>query len=399
MNSSIWITIPTYWGIPGSEENPAIVDFDHPSSPATDGTLERTLESLKILEDNFTLLLILAVTHNEYINRAVKRVKSIAGKFKMDFPVYIVSPENLPVINDTLDDPLLSLDSYGNIRNVQLAVPYIMNADIVVGIDDDEVIEDPCFLSKVTEYTGKEYQGELVAGTAGPYFNRKGGYVISGAEELKNTPNMFIKKNYFMNEALKKVMSQKEDIVKSNVAFGGNMSIPRETIRCACHDPYIPRGEDYDYVINAWMKGKYFFFQPGMGIVHLPPDSTGSQAGDNIIKMLADIKRFLYMQGKMKYYFSVNKGKDFDKDYLLPYPGVYFDEELDLESQAVEALKLLYPDYGDKNANQKFVKEAVRIAGIKVREFFLYSKRWEKAMDYVDHNQQIGQVIDENCRV
>ena len=132
-----------------------------------------------------------------------------------------------------------------------------------------------------------------------------------------------------MDEALKKVMSQDEEIVKSNVAFGGNMSISRKTIRNVCHDPYIPRGEDYDYVINARMKGLSFFFQPGMGIIHLPPDSTGSQAGDNVSKMLADIKRFIYMRKKMEY-----KEEAFDYDFLLPYPRIYLSEDLDLESQA-----------------------------------------------------------------
>ena len=36
---------------------------------------------------------------------------------------YCVSPANLPALNCMLPAPILRLDSYGNIRNVQLALP------------------------------------------------------------------------------------------------------------------------------------------------------------------------------------------------------------------------------------------------------------------------------------
>jgi hypothetical protein len=399
MGQNVWITIPTYWGNQGRDGNPAIVDFDHPSSLDTEGTLGRTLESLKILKDDFTLLLIIAVTHNEFAHLALEKVKAIVKKFTAVFPVFLVSHKNLGSINEALNDPILSLDSYGNIRNVQLTIPYIMGADIVVGIDDDEVIEDPGFLGKVKKYIGKKYMGEVIAGMAGPYFDQTGNYRISGAQELKSSGNIFIMKNYYMDEALKNVMSQKKEIIKSNVAFGGNMSFFRKTIRKVCHDPYIPRGEDYDYVINARMKGLNFFFQPGMSIVHLPPDSTDSQAGDSVCKMLADIKRFIYLRKKMNFLSREYKEEVFDSDYLLPYPGIYLGEGLDLESQAKEALRILYPEYCDNHPPEIVVKEAVRVADKKVQEFYLYRAKWERMMEFIDQSIILKEVIISRCSV
>ena len=101
----------------------------------------------------------------------------------------------------------------------------------------------------------------------------------------------------------------------------------------------------------------------------------------------------------MKHYYRMDEGKDFNKDYLLPYPGVFLNEELDLESHAVEALEQIYPDYGDKYSVEDFVKKAVKTARIKAGEFFSYNKRWETAMDFIDHNQQINKIVVTNCRV
>jgi GT2 family glycosyltransferase len=96
------------------------------------------------------------------------------------------------------------------------------------------------------------------------------------------------------------------------------MVMPRETIARVCHDPYIPRGEDYDYVINVAMAGIFWRFCPTMRIVHLPPDSTGSQAADTASKLLADIRRFIYMREKMRLHAERFPDERFDPDYLLP---------------------------------------------------------------------------------
>ncbi|MBU4444898.1 glycosyltransferase, partial [bacterium] len=286
MRENIWIAVPTYWSYPTNKVGEEISIFDHPSALDSQGTLARTLECFTHLTMDFHVVIVVAVSHSDLSSKAHEKVLSIAKRFTDKLSIYLVSQENLGLVNRHLEEPMLRLDSYGNIRNVQLAVPYAMGADVVVGIDDDEIIEDRDYLEKVVRYIGKEYNGDFVGGMAGPYYDRNGSFQLEEAEELGEFKNIFRKKNSFMNEALKKVMREAplKGIVRSNVAFGGNMCMARKTIEQICHDPFIPRGEDYDYVINAKMKGINFYFQPDMKITHLPPDSPASQAGDNMKK-------------------------------------------------------------------------------------------------------------------
>ena len=377
-----WIVVPTYWTFPAAEKGAELTLFDHPTPLDEDGTLARTLESFRGLNGNFNVLVVAAATSPLIGRRVHDRVASLIRPFARAFPLYLASPANLPALNGLLAEPILKLDTYGNIRNVQLVLPYLAGAGIVAGIDDDEIVEDPEFVTKVNRFVGSSFQGEKVGGKAGPYLDRAGEYRIAGAEALADCPNMFLKKNYFMNEAIKKAMQPRgaSDLVKSNVAFGGNMVMARSTVARICHDPYIPRGEDYDYVINAAMDSTRFFFQPDMAIVHLPPDSTGSQAGDKASKLTADIRRFIYMREKVRLYRQLFPDGPLDINYLMPYPGVYLDEELDLKDHGVKALDEKYPEYRRDRSPEQFVRGAEETARRKAREFFEYQKTWRSVM-------------------
>lgn len=375
--SSTWIAVPTYWTFPTQEPGTEQTIFDHPTPLDCDGTLVRTLETFRRLKGSFNVLVVAAGTHPALGARIHEKVSALLKPFAADFPLYLASPANLPVLSKLMGESILALDSYGNIRNVQLALPYLAGCDRVIGIDDDELIEDPDYVSKVQAAVGSKQQQETVAGIAGPYFDRAGEYRIHGAEALSSCGNIFIKKNFFMNEALKidmKDMSMR----RSNVAFGGNMAMARATIARVCHDPYIPRGEDYDYVINAAMRGMFFYFLPYAGIVHLPPDSTGSQAADKESKLLADIRRFIYMRIKTAYHARCYPQERFDLAYLQPYPGCYLNEDIDLKAHGAAAIREKIPAMA--NTAEQFVAEASATAETKAREFFVYRDTWARVL-------------------
>jgi hypothetical protein len=377
-----WIVVPTYWTFPAGESGVERVVFDHPTPLDKAGTLARTLESFRGLEGDFRVLVVAAATHPTLGLRVHERVASLLAPFTESFPVCLVSPANLPELNRLLAEPILRLGGYGHIRNVQLALPYLAGAEVVVGIDDDEIVEDPGFLAKVNRFVCSSFQDEPVGGKAGPYLDRAGEYRIAGAEALADCPNMFLKKNYFMNEAVKRAMQPRgaDPLVRSNVAFGGNMVFARSTVAQVCHDSYIPRGEDYDYVINAAMTGIRFFFQPDMAIVHLPPDSSGSQAGDKASKLAADIRRFIYMREKVRLYRERFPDGPLEPEYLMPYPGVYLDESLDLKEHGVRALDTKYPEFRRSRSPEAFVREAEETARRKAREFFAYQDTWRRVL-------------------
>ena len=165
----------------------------------------------------------------------------------------------------------------------------------------------------------------------------------------------------------------------------------RRTIAQVCHDPYIPRGEDYDYVINAAMKGIHFYFRPDMSIVHLPPDSSGSQAADKPSKLLADVRRFIYVREKMRHHDAHYPAERVDRAYLTPYPGAYLDDAADLEAQGVAALEEMSPDWPAED----LVREAVETARVKAEEFFAYRDAWTRATATLADNPVARQALDE----
>jgi len=378
MAVNLWIAVPTYWTHPSSKPGAETTVFDHPTPLDEAGTLSRTLESFTKLRGEFRVLVVAAAAHPDLGSAVHARVEALLRPLAGRLELYLASPANLGALNAALGEPLLRLDSYGNIRNVQLAVPYALGADAVVGIDDDEVIPDPDFLGHAARGVAAG-----VGGMAGPYFDARGEWRIAGAEELSAEPNIFLKKNFFMNRAIAKAMAGAgpDGLADSNVAFGGNMVVPRATIARACHDPYIPRGEDYDYVINAAMAGIFWHFCPAMSIVHLPPDSTGSQAGDRASKLIADIRRFIYMREKLRLGAELFPAERFDPDYLMPYPGPYAAADLDLPTEGVRALDSKYPEFrAGGGSPEALVASAVETARIRAREFFDYRERWRSAM-------------------
>jgi hypothetical protein len=381
-----WIVVPSYWTHPTTAPGDEPTVFDHPTPLDEGGTLRRTLETFRVIDGEFNVLVVAACAHPSLGGATREHVGEIIKPLAADMPLYLAGPGDVDRLNAQLPEPILSLDSYGNIRNVQLFVPYAAGADVEIGIDDDELIEDPAYLDKVLEFLGREHHGEFVGGMAGPYYDADGEYQLAGADDLAGHANIFIKKNYFMNEALKQAIGRPcpEKIVKSNVAFGGNMCMARTTIAQACHDPYIPRGEDYDYVINAAMAGVFFFTRPDMSIVHLPPDATGSQAADKISKMIADIRRFIYMREKHNYHRAHFPGEAFPLDYLLPYPGAYLDESVDLCEQGIAAMDELYPEYRETHSPEALVKEATETAKLKAEEFFAYREKWTRTLTGLD---------------
>ncbi|MCG3179152.1 MAG: hypothetical protein BIFFINMI_01483 [Phycisphaerae bacterium] len=391
-----WIAVPTYWTHPTTSPGPETTVFDHPTPLDEDGTLVRTLESFVGLNGEFQVIVVAAAAHASLGDAVHQKVRSLIAPLARRLSLVLASPANLDAINGRLPEPILALNSYGNIRNVQLAVPLAAGADVVVGIDDDELVQDADFLAKVERFIGRKFRGVTVAGMAGPYYDRAGNYQLPDGDALASEPNIFLKKNHFMNEALKRVMEPPcpEGLVRSNVAFGGNMCMSRDTIAAACHDPYIPRGEDYDYVLNAAMAGATFFFQPAMAILHLPPDSTGPQAADKPSKLIADIRRFIYMQEKVRRHRRDFPAEALDLARFKPYPAPYLDPEVDLHAAAVEAIRRKYPHLVGELSPKKLADDAVATARVKAAEFFNYRVKWRKATAALADDAGAPTVVD-----
>ena len=140
------------------------------------------------------------------------------------------------------------------------------------------------------------------------------------------------------------------------------------------------------------MEGLFYCFLPDAGIIHLPPDSTGSQAADKDSKLLADIRRFIYMKEKTRYHAENFPQEKFDLNYLMPYPGCYLNEKIDLQAHGIAAIKQkVTSEIG--TSPEALVAEHLSTAIIKAREFFNYRVEWQKALSALEKKPASPSII------
>ena len=344
------MVIPTYWARESAIGwQPGDAVYDHPTPIDQEGTLREALDSLAVLESNDFALLILACATTPEIEVAVEeRVSEIVQTSKRPVDTYVVSHSHLRDLqtviaesgNEELAD-ILSLTGYANIRNMCLFVPYVLGAEVVVLIDDDEIFDDPQFMEKAGEFIGRRFMGQTIDGVAGYYVNSNGSYYDDVPDEIHWMTywDRFGSKR----EAFDQVIPGEPRLKLTPFAFGGCMVIHRSLFRSVPFDPRIARGEDTDYVINARMFGFDFFLDNELHIQHRPPEKTHPTWR----RFREDIFRLLYTKAKIdgqtpETNMTIVSAEDFD-----PYPGEFLKDTLEdkiLKSNLILALDYLAND-------------------------------------------------------
>jgi glycosyltransferase involved in cell wall biosynthesis len=201
---------------------------------------------------------------------------------------------------------LIDLKGYSKIRNTGLLVAQALSMDAVIFIDNDEIVEDPGYLKAACEYLMGRWNGKEVVGKGGFYVNPDGTIFLSPSGLWWR---FLWDKTKWMNRVWENILSSKDRLVPSPMLLGGNLVLHRYLFHRVPFDPYIPRGEDTDYLINASQMGFCLLFDKELRIKHLHPDRTEVFFQD---ELKGDIERFLYEREKTK------SGLDIDLD---PYPG------------------------------------------------------------------------------
>lgn len=344
------MVLPTYWARESAIGwQPGDAVYDHPTPLDQEGTLRKALNSLAVLEGNDFALVVLACATAPDIEEVVEnRVSEIVRTSVRPVDTYVVSHSQLRELqaaivesgNADLAD-ILSLTGYANIRNMCLFVPYVLGAEVVVLIDDDEIIDDPLFMKKAGEFIGSRFMGQTIDGVAGYYVNSKGSYYDDVPDEIHWMTywNRFGSKR----EAFDQVIPGQPRLKLTPFAFGGCMVIHRSLFRSVPFDPLIARGEDTDYVINARMFGFDFFLDNELHVQHRPPEKTHPTWQ----RFREDIFRLLYTKAKIdgqtpEVNMTMVAAEDFD-----PYPGEFLKDSLAdkiLKSNLILALDYLAND-------------------------------------------------------
>jgi len=281
---------------------------------------KRAIESLKVLEDqDFTLILPVCIDlagevsedafseMDQFVREEVKVIRP--GR------TLIFSSRHLKYLKDYLFQKnfenfstLMDLKGFSKIRNVGLLLAQSLAMDVAIFIDNDEVVEDPNYLKIACEYLGRRWDGKEVLGKGGFYLNPDGTIFLS-------SPRLWWRflwnKTKWMNRVWGKILSSRDRLVPSPMLLGGNLILHRTLFCSIPFDPYIPRGEDTDYLVNANQWGFSILFDKQLRIKHLHPKRSEVYF---LEELRGDIERFLYEREKVRGGLTIN---------LDPYPGYF----------------------------------------------------------------------------
>jgi len=402
------MVIPSYWtreSKVGWKKGDAI--YDHPTPLDSEGTLLRVLKSISILKDkNFKLVIIAVATAKDIGNQVEKKVATIIKSVSptIGVEVLLFGHSHLTKIHNLLISEgkkeyihLLQLRGYSQVRNLCMFIPHILGSEGAVLIDDDEVLEDPNFISKAKEFIGKNIGGNIVNAVAGYYLQPDGNY------HLRKPFQPWMKhwdQDDRMNEAFDKFIGTEPRLKETPFVFGGNMIIHRNLFTVVPFDPDVPRGEDIDFLINAKMFGFSFFLDNQLSIKHLPPPKTHPTWR----RLREDIYRFIYERAKINNQKEIEGMTKVDPEDFDPYPGCFLKR--DLEGKIEKSSKVLSEEYraqGDIPGSDEALNNIAlaRTDAIPKHDPFQrlcqMQKRWQALMEYTSKNEvgsSIGKIIE-----
>jgi len=369
------IIIPVYLKLSEPEELPYLEGLK---------LAKRAIESLKILEDqNFNLILPVCFdqiggggesSFSEMDRLLREELKNVGLQRALVF-----SFQHLEQLRKYLEQlnfrdfySLIDLKGFSKIRNTGLLLAQALSMDVVIFIDNDEVIVDPNFLMIACEYLNRKWKGKVVCGKGGFYINPDGTIL------LPTQPlwwRFFWNKTKWMNQVWEKILSSKDRLVPSPILLGGNLVLHRHLFRSIPFDPYIPRGEDTDYLINASQLGFCLLFDKQLRIKHLHPERTKIYFHE---ELKGDIERFIYEREKIR------GGLDIDLD---PYPGYFL--KWTLYPKVILTSLFLSLDYMGRK-DWKRAKECMTNIGLLLQEknegwlkYLRFKRDWEMAMEKI----------------
>ncbi len=401
LNVKTTLVIPTYWTFAPhqlfSKQKPIAI-YDHPTFITESGTLPRLLGSLEKLcikgVEVPNIVVLVAVTHKELEMEAKERTESIVREHRHRLNIISFSSSDLDFLVSRLKKRALSkfsvplnLMGYSNVRNIGLVIGQILGSEAVIFLDDDEVVTDENFFKKCREFVGKKYKGRTIGGVTGYYIGSSGSYW------LKDDPNEWWKtgwrKRRKMNEAFK-IIEGGARLKETPFAFGGNMILCKELFEKVPFDPYIPRGEDMDMLVNARMFDFAFLLDNQLWVLHFP-----GYVASRWSEMRQDIYRFAYMRRKLQYQKHKNAVTPLQTKSLEPYPGYFLRRSVmfkfavsaflsalhsALKSSSVEAIEYLRNIKLSLSDVHNYVEKHYR-------DYFDFQERWVKTMPLIREDE------------
>ncbi|MDY0087229.1 MAG: hypothetical protein RBS78_01535 [Coriobacteriia bacterium] len=379
------VIIPTFWTTRrGRVSESLLAAYDHPTPVDSEGTLPACLRSLEALTGLGRVVITVAATDPSIEHVAEDRVRKILA----DFPgidAFVFGPAELGSLHRRLEQlefadliPGVSLVGYGAVRNVGLIAAAVFGCETVLFIDDDQIINDPAYLDKAMEGVGEPYKGSSrrILAKTGYYTDGEGNYQRHEAPRLRD---MFWRKADAFNEALS-IVGRPPRITPSPVAFGGCLVLHRDMFCNVSFDPWVVRGEDIDYVINARMHGGDVFLDGDWSLIHRPP-----RLASPALQFRQDVYRFIYEHRKIEFAKSQVDLRQVTPESMAPYPGVFISSAVSWRAILTAFLHGFSRKEGGRylRVARVAMKDAPEYAREHCQHYFDFQRRWPILMDRI----------------
>ena len=386
--------IPTYISNPRkvAEDASILLHYDHTTPLNEEGELDRCLKSLAKV--NYTGLAIILVVSQKGIEEvALEKVKRTAANNPQVVTMVVGSPE-VDLLKSRLEQlghvkiaNKMCLRGYGNVRNVGLVLAQAFGFDAAIFLDDDEIVEDPSFFEKAVYGLGKlTPSGIPILVKSGYYVNQNGKFTSTWEDAWYNK---FWQKGSAFNEWITSAMKAQR-LTRSNHVCGGCLAIHKEAFSRMSFDPYIPRGEDLDYLLNLRMHGSDIWFDNKWTLRHLPPDTKSEGR-----RFRQDTYRWLYEQAKIEFSWANIDLQKITAATLMPYPGAMLGKGLKWRISMTARLRSFgRPDKKEYSRAAKAAKtDAIEYAERNCTRYFDFERAWPEAMRKIDGDRVISSQI------
>jgi hypothetical protein len=377
------VVIPTFWTSRGARvPDNLLTIYDHPTPVDSRGTLPQCLESLKQVQGLDQVLIIVAATDASIEHQAEDRVREILDDFP-SLDALIFGPAELGSLHRRLEqiefaDMITgtSLVGYGAVRNVGLIAAGLLGCESIVFVDDDQIITDPGFLLRAQDGLGMRIRGgKAVLAKSGYYTDTEGRHQRHSEPRASD---VFWRKGDAFNDALA-IVDAPPRIKPSPVAFGGCLALHRHMYANVSFDPWIVRGEDMDYVINARMHGGDVFIDGEWSVIHKPPHLE-----DDTLQFRQDVYRFVYEHRKIEFAKSQVDLRQVTPESLMPYPGSFIGSSFSRRARLTAMMRGVA-----RRENKYFeiarhtIRDAQRYALENCKNYFDFQRRWPMLMDQI----------------
>ena len=366
--------------------------YDHTTPPNQPGELGRCLESLAKVE-GLGLVVILVSADVSIEAQAAEKVQAICNGHP-EVTTLVIGAAELALVEQRMAQQNIErlskeigLTGYGAIRNLGLIIANTLGFDAVVFLDDDEVVDDPQFLTKAMYGLGKlTKQGVPILAKTGYYLNSKGSFLSNWDDKWYNR---FWQQGRAFNEWISSAMRGPR-LSRSNHVCGGCLAIHKEAFRRLAFDPWITRGEDLDYMLNLRMYGSDIWFDNHWVLRHLPPHTPSEGT-----RFRQDIFRWLYEYRKLEYSRALIDLQQVKPKSLEPYPGPFLEPGLTRRIRVTAFLRsLVLPDKkAYRRAAKAARKEAQTYAERNCAKYFEFQYAWPEAMARLEGDEALSEAL------